>query len=222
MSAFDLYNSFTQSVKMEGDHNILLLCVDTTENQGTEGMGSVDMAYAIHITDGNVENMTPIYPGGLRSPTYTEPSNLGSGMLLLHDSLYGVNNTFGAERAQEIVEYNKGITTDAVVMINPTAVDAILHQIGSINVNGTEMSVDDSIGYIRNMTEQEDSTENRGNATSDLMKPIFKAAESNPLNYVNIAKVALDQYNQGNIRVVPASLVKQFALSMGLSSILGG
>ncbi|MBP2044784.1 DUF4012 domain-containing protein, partial [Methanobacterium aggregans] len=115
---------------MRGNHTILLLCDDPTEDQGTQGIGSVDMAFAINLVDGNVKNTTAIYPGGLRHPTAAEPSSLGSGKLLLHDSLYGVSTEEGAQQAQEIVEYNKGIKTDAVVMITPDAVNALVSAAG--------------------------------------------------------------------------------------------
>lgn len=215
------FYGINQTTEFNGSYKILLLAVDTTENQGTEGMGACDMAYVLDVVNGTIKTVTPIYPGGMRSPVYTEPSQLGSGMLLLHDSLYGVNTTFGAERAQSIVEYNKGIKTDAVVMINPEAVDALLEAVGPIEINGTQMNLNDSLGYIRNMTETDSSTENRGNATSDIMEPVIKAAKNNPASYINLAKVAIEQYNQGNIRVVPASLVTKFTVSMGLNSLLG-
>ncbi|PKL66528.1 MAG: hypothetical protein CVV28_10310 [Methanobacteriales archaeon HGW-Methanobacteriales-1] len=216
-----LFYGLNQTTEFNGNYNILLLAVDTTENQGTEGLGACDMAYVLNIVNGSVKDITPIYPGGMTSPTYTEPSQLGSGMLLLHDSLYGVNTTFGAERAQEIVEYNKGLKTNAVVMITPDAVDALLTAVGPIEVNGAPMSVNDSLGYIRDMTETDTSTENRGNATSELMEPVIKAAKSNPATYINLARVAIEQYNKGNIRVVPASLITKFTVSMGLNSLLG-
>lgn len=216
-----LFYGLNQTTEFNGSYNILLLAVDTTENQGTEGLGACDMAYVLNIVNGSVKKITPIYPGGMTSPTYTEPSKLGSGMLLLHDSLYGVNTTFGAERAQEIVEYNKGIKTSAVVMITPDAVDALLTAVGPIEINGTQLSVNDSLGYIRDMTETDTSTQNRGNATSALMEPVLKAAKSNPATYFNLARVAIEQYNKGNIRVVPASLITKFTVSMGLNSLLG-
>lgn len=204
---------------MKGTHNILLLCVDTSENQGTEGMGAADMAFAVTVVDGSVKNITSIYPGGLRSATYTEPSNLGSGMLLLHDSLYGVSTEEGAKRAQEIVEHNKGIKTDAVVMTTPDAVNALFAAVGPIEVNGENQTITDSIGYIRNMTEKANSTETRGVAVHDIMDPLIQAAESNPATYAKLASVVLDQYNKGNIRVVPSDLITQFAIANGLKVV---
>lgn len=204
---------------MKGTHNILLLCSDPTEDQGTEGLGSVDMAFAVTVVDGSVKNITSIYPGGLRSPTYTEPSNLGTGKLLLHDSLYGVSTEEGAKRAQEIVEYNKGIKTDAVVMTTPDAINALFAAVGPIEVNGKNQTITDSIGYIRNMTEEPGSTETRGPAVHDLMDPLIQAAESNPATYAKLASVVLNQYSQGNIRVVPSDLITQFAIANGLKVV---
>lgn len=212
---------FQSSSKFNGSYNILLICVDPTENNGTEGMGACDMAYAINITGGKLVNMTPVYPGGKRSQIYTEPSELGSGMLLLHDSLYGVNTTEGAARAQEIVEYNTGITTDAVVMINPNAVDALLAAMGTIEVDDNTVTISDSIEYIRNMTEKENSTATRGESVESIMGPIINATQNNPFTYANLAKVALEQCNEGNIRVMPESLITEFAISTGLKSLWG-
>jgi len=204
---------------VKGTHNILLLCDDPTEDQGTEGIGSVDMAFAVTVVDGKVKNITSIYPGGLRSATYTEPSELGSGMLLLHDSLYGVSTEEGAKRAQEIVEHNKGIKTDAVIMATPDAINALFAAVGPIEVNGKNQTVTDSIGYIRNMTEVPGSTETRGPAVHDLMDPLIKAAESNPATYAKLASVVVDQYSKGNIRVVPKDLITQFAVANGLKVV---
>ena len=141
--------------------------------------------------------------------------------MLLHDSLYGVSTEEGAQQAQEIVEYNTGIKTDAVVMITPDAVDAILAAVGPVEVNGQKQTITDSIGYIRNMTEKADSTETRGDAVHDLMDPIINATENNPVTYLKLANVALDQYNKGNIRVVPSDLVAHFAATKGINSIIG-
>jgi hypothetical protein len=53
------------------------------------------------------------------------------------------------------------------------------------------------------------------------MEPIINAAKSNPATYISLAKVAIEQSNAGNIRVVPASLITQFGVSVGLRSIVG-
>jgi hypothetical protein len=205
---------------MKGEHNILLLCVDPTEDNGTEGMGSVDMAFAVYVVDGNVKNVTSIYPGGLRSSNLTEPPELGTGNMLLHDSLYAVSTEEGAQQAQEIVEYNKGIKTDAVVMVTPDAIDALLTAVGPVEVNGQNQTITDSIGFIRNMTEEKNSTEKRADAVHSLMDPILNAAEDDPTIYLNLANVAMDQYNKGNIRVVPSDLVAQFAVTKSVHSII--
>ncbi|KAF5078559.1 hypothetical protein DSECCO2_138370 [anaerobic digester metagenome] len=215
------YEQPSSANTMKGEHNILLLCVDPTEDNGTEGMGSVDMAFAVYVVDGDVKNVTSIYPGGMRSSNLTEPAELGTGNMLLHDSLYGVSTEEGAQQAQEIVEYNTGIKTDAVVMITPDAVNAILAAVGPVEVNGEKQTITDSMGYIRNMTEEANSTETRGEAVHNLMDPIINATANNPVTYLNLANVAMDQYNQGNIRVVPSDLIAHFAASKGIKSIIG-
>jgi hypothetical protein len=208
------YEQPGETSMMKGSHNILLLCDDPTEDQGTAGIGSVDMAFVINLVDGNVKNTTAIYPGGMRHPTATEPSSLGTGKLLLHDSLYGVSTEEGAQRAQEIVEYNKGIKTDAVVMITPDAVNALVSAAGPIYVDGYGYVTNDSINFIRG--EQNNGGMTRGVAVESVMKPIIDSAESNPVTFLKLANVAMDQYNKGYIRVVPSDLVAQFAIAKGL------
>ena len=57
---------------MRGDHTILLLCVDPSEER--PGLGGVDMAFAVHVVDGDIKNMTSIYPGGMMHPTASASS----------------------------------------------------------------------------------------------------------------------------------------------------
>ena len=74
MAAFGIYE-YEQPAStnvMKGDHNILVLLADTDEKR--PGIGAVDMAYSIHVTDGDVKNITPIYPGGMVSSTLMEPA----------------------------------------------------------------------------------------------------------------------------------------------------
>ena len=210
------YEQPASSNVMKGQHNILLLTADPSEQR--PGVGGVDMAFAIHVNDGNITNITPIYPGGMQHPTAMEPAaaNAGSGHLMFHDVLWDANITQDTVLAQEIVKYNTNITTDAVVIVTPNAVDAILNSIGPINIpgyngNGTNAA----ISYIRNETEQANSTMSRGNATQTLMKPVMAAAKD-PSKAPALFSTILSQYTQGNIIVVPSSLMTQFAISKGL------
>jgi len=204
---------------MKGDHNILLLTADPSEKR--PGVGGVDMAFVIHVTDGDIKNLTPIYPGGMTHPTAQEPAaaNAGSGNLKFHDVLWDANITEDTVLAQEIVKYNTNITTDAVVIVTPDAVDAVLNSIGPINIpgyngNGTNAAV----AYIRNETEQANSTMSRGNATETLMKPVMAAAKD-PTKAPALFSTIISQYSKGNIIVVPSDLMTQFAISKGLNLI---
>lgn len=203
---------------MKGDHNILLLTADPSEKR--PGVGGVDMAFVIHVTDGDIKNLTPIYPGGMYHPTAQEPAaaNAGNGRLMFHDVLWDANITQDTVLAQQIVKYNTNITTDAVVIVTPDAVDAVLNSIGPINIpgyngNGTNAAV----AYIRNESEYSNNM-SRGNATETLMKPVMAAAKD-PSKAPALFSAILSQYSKGNIIVVPSDLMTQFAISKGLNLI---
>lgn len=201
---------------MKGDHNVLLLTADPSEKR--PGVGGVDMAFVIHVTDGNIKNLTPIYPGGMTHPTAQEPAaaNAGSGNLRFHDVLWDANITQDTVLAQQIVKYNTNMTTDAVVIVTPDAVDAVLNSIGPINIpgyngNGTNAAV----SYIRNESEYNKNM-SRGNATETLMKPVMTAAKD-PSKSAALFSTIISQYSKGNIIVVPSDLMTQFAISKGLN-----
>jgi hypothetical protein len=198
---------------MKGDHNILLLTADPSEKR--PGVGAVDMAFAIHVVDGNVTNLTPIYPGGMRSATAMEPAEAGGGKLLLHDSLWNADTTADVKNSQEIVETNTGIKTDAVVIVTPEAVDALINSVAPINVPGYGTGNNASIEFIRNVTEGKNSTMSRGNATELLMKPLIAAAKD-PSKSSALFQAVVQQYLKGNIIVIPKNLMTQFAFSTGL------
>jgi hypothetical protein len=210
------YEQPASSNVMKGDHNILLLTADPSEKR--PGMGAVDMAFAIHVTDGSVTNMTPIYPGGMQHPTAMEPAaaNAGNIHLLLHDSLWDADTQKDSVLAQQIVEYNTGIKTDAVVIVTPDAVQAILNSVGPINVPGyTGNGTNAAVEFIRNMTEEKNSTMDRGPAVELLMKPVLNGVKD-PTKAPALFQTVLDQYSKGNIVVIPSSLMTQFAISKGL------
>jgi hypothetical protein len=204
---------------MKGDHTILLLTADPSEKRA--GIGAVDMAFAIGVHDGNIINLTPIYPGGMRSATQMEPAeaNAGGGHMLLHDSLWYADTNTDVKNAQEIVQTNTGIKTDAVVIVTPAAVDAILNSIAPLNVPGYTNGSDASIDYIRSVSEGKNATMSRGNATETLMKPVLNAMKD-PSKSPALFKIVIQEYLQGNIVVVPSSLMTQFAISKGLQSML--
>ena len=202
---------------MKGDHNILLLLADTDEKR--PGIGAVDMAYTIHVLDGNIRNLTPIYPGGMKSDKIMEPAAAGSGKMKLNDALWYADTATDAANAQEIVQYNTGIKTDAVVILTPTAVDAMINSVGPIYVPGYGNVTHDSIDAIRNLTEEKNSTLSRGQGTDLLMKPIL-AAVKDPSKSPALFQAIVEQYLEGNIIVIPKDLFTQFAISKGLSAML--
>ena len=200
---------------MKGNHTLLLLTVDPSEPR--PGMGGVDMAFAVYTVDGDVKNLTPIYPGGMMHPTAMEPTGAGTGRLMLHDTLWDANPAVGAKLAQETVVANTGIKTDGVVMVTPEAIDAMIAAVGPINVPGQGTVTGNSIQFLR--AEQNSGRMSRGSAVESIMKPIMNATKD-PSKYATLAQIAVDQYMKGNIAVVPSSLFTQFAISKGINTII--
>jgi hypothetical protein len=200
---------------MRGTHTILLLTVDPSEKR--PGLGGVDMAFAVQVVDGNVKNLTSIYPGGMMHPTAMEPSGAGTGRLMLHDTLWDADPAVGAKLAQETVQANTGIKTDAVVMVTPAAIDAFIAAVGPINVPGQGNVTGNSIQFLR--AEQNSGGMNRSSAVQSIMKPILSATKD-PSKYAALSQVAIDQYLKGNIVVVPKELFTQFAISKGINTII--
>jgi len=201
---------------MKGEHNILLLTADPSEKR--PGIGAVDMAYAIHVTDGNVDNLTPIYPGFLKHPTEIEPpeAHAGNGHMYLHDTLWYADTNKGAKLAQETVEYNTGIKTDGVVIVTPDAVQALLNSSAPINVVGYDGNKPNAaVQFIRDMSEGKNVKMSRGTAVELLMKPVLNASKD-PNKAPALFQALIDQYAKGNIVVIPNSLMAQFAISKGL------
>jgi Protein of unknown function (DUF4012) len=217
IAAFVIYQYEQPESKnvMRGTHNILLLCADPSEQR--PGVGGVDMAFAVQVVDGNVKNITSIYPGGMMHPTAMEPAEASTGRLMLHDTLWDANPAVGSKLAQETVEYNTGIKTDAVVIMTPKAIDAFIAAVGPINVPGQGNVTGNSIEFLR--AEQNSGGMNRSSAVQSIMKPILSATK-NPTKYAALAQVAVDQYSKGNIVVVPQDLFTQFVISKGINTII--
>ena len=197
---------------------VLVLCVDPSE--GRPGPGAADMAFNVNFTDGNVTGITPIYPGGMSHPNASAPEEvqeMGVTKLMLHDTLWWNNTTYDAKLAQETVEYNTGIKTDVVVMVKPAAVDAVLQAIGGVYVNGTLVN-NNSIEFLRD--EQKYGNMSRGNAIETVANAI-KTSYKNESNRGKIRAALVNQYNKGNIIVVPDSFVSQFLAADSLNKMLG-
>jgi len=154
----------------------------------------------------------------MRSTTIDEPAAAGTGKMLLNDALWYNNTTQDAQYAQTIVKENTNITTDAVIIVTPTAVDAVVNAVGPINVPGYGDVTNNTIDVIRNLTEGKNSTLSRGNATDLIMNPIITAAK-NPTKAPALIQVIIQQYLKGNIVVIPKDLMTQFAISKGINSL---
>ena len=148
-----------------------------------------------------------------------EPAAAGTGHMLLNDALWYNNTSQDAADAQEIVQANTGIKTDAVVIVTPAAADAVVTAIGPIYIQGYgNVWSNDTEDFIRNMTEEKNSTLSRGTATEMVMDPIFAAAK-NPSKAPALFQAVATQYLNGNIIVFPKDLMTQFLVSKGLNSL---
>jgi hypothetical protein len=213
--AFHEYNNSSQNI-MSGQHNILLLCADPSEPR--PGIGAVDMAFIISLNNGNIANVTRIYPHAMAHPTATPPASLkaqGVSQWLLHDALWDADAEKGAKLAQEIVEYNTGQKTDMVLIMTPEAVDAMIQSIGPIYVEGQGYVNGSSLQFIR-----EESTVgvDRGIAIELLMKSMSNATQ-NKSKYLTMIQAGITQYNQGNILVFPKGAFVQFLISAGIKGV---
>ncbi len=203
---------------MKGDHNILFLAVDPSEQR--PGMGAVDMAFVISTHDGNMVNKTPVYPGGMTHPTASPPQYLkesqGVNKLYLHDALWGEDVEVGAKLAQEIVESNTGLKTDAVVILTPEAVDALINTVGPIYIEGQGYVSGNSIEFLRN---EQYGGMSRGNAVESMMQGIMNSAQD-PANYSKLLKTGASEYTKGNIVVIPKDLFIKLLITNGIGNFI--
>jgi hypothetical protein len=214
-----LYMDEKGPLKSTLNAKVLVLCVDPSE--GRPGPGAVDMAFVVELQDGNLKNMTPIYPGGMRHPTAEAPDFVktqGLSYLVLHDSLWYENTTYDAQLAQEIVEYNTGIKTDVVVMVKPDAIDAIIASIGGVNVGGQGYVQGDTLEFLRD--EQSEGGMSRGNAIESVANAI-KSAASDKEKRQAIMTTIISQYNAGNIIVEPNDWAVKFMTAESINKVIG-
>ena len=201
--------------------DILVLASDKYEQPN----GSVDMAFMVHLENGSLKNYTPVYPGGMTHPTQPAPGGIG-GNMYLHDCLWdGVEN--GVKYAQEIVEYNTGLHSDAVVIIYDEGLDNIIDTIRPLEVNGevTNLSAADIVrsndaynGYAG--SENVQGTMSRGDAVMVLTKALATAAQ-NPDKKATMIQAALDEYSKGNIIMIPEGSFTKLLATKGFEQ-LGG
>nr|WP_319374356.1 DUF4012 domain-containing protein [uncultured Methanobacterium sp.] len=203
--------------KFEGNYNVLLLCVDTSEQR--PGVGAIDMAFVVNVNGGKVINMTPVYPGGLAHPTLSPTSDMksyGINKYYLHDSLWTSDVEKGSKIAQETVEYNTGLKTDLVVIVTPESIDAIIQAVGPIYVEGQGQVTGNSIDFLRE--EQNENGVSRGSAVQSLMEGI-KNAVQDPNNRKALMETVSTQYSQGHIYVIPADVFQQFVVYEGINNL---
>ena len=203
--------------KFEGNYNVLLLCVDTSEER--PGIGAIDMAFVVNVNQGKLINMTPVYPGGLAHPTISPTADMksyGIDKLYLHDSLWTTDVEKGSKIAQETVEYNTGMKTDLVVIVTPESIDAIIQAIGPIYVEGQGYVTGNSVDFLRE--EQTKDGMSRGSAVQSLMEGI-KTAIQNPSNRKILMETVSSQYSQGNLYVIPSNVLQEFLVYEGINTL---
>lgn len=192
--------------------DILVLASDKYEQPN----GGVDMAFMVHLENGSLKNYTPVYPGGMSHPSMAAPGGIG-GRMMMHDCLWdGLDN--GMRYAQEIVEANTGMHSDAVVLIYDEGLDNIIDTVRPIYINGevSNLSAVDMVrqndaynGYAGNENVQ--GTMSRGDAVMELAKALSKIAKD-PEKKNNMVQAALKEYSNGNIVMQPeGSFVKLLA-----------
>jgi Protein of unknown function (DUF4012) len=208
-------NTISQQKNLKGEYRLLLLTADPSEKR--PGMGAVDMAFIILVKNGTIKQVLPIYPGSMSHPTAKPPEYLekyqGVKKLYLHDVLWDRNPEIGSKLAQEIISYYTGIKTDIVVIVKPTAVDALISSVGPIYVPGEGYVNGNSITLLRN--EQKNGMK-RGNAVESLMYSLANASKDKE-KYLKLLKVAIVELSQGNIVVIPKEFFIKFIIENGLN-----
>jgi Protein of unknown function (DUF4012) len=200
--------------KAEGDHQILLLIVNPNEHR------SVDMAFVIPMVNYDVINMTSVYPGGMYHPNATAPAEVqqqgGGERLLLHDTLWGNETGAGAKLAQETVEYNTGIKTDAVVIMTPAAIDAMIDAVGPLYVEGMGYVNSSSFNSLLN---EQNLGQTRGDRLYTVMMALMETYH-NPNQRNNLLLTVANQYILGNIVAIPNELFIQLAIASGINKLV--
>lgn len=205
---------------LQGNKNVLVCAVDESEKR--PGMGAIDMAYIITMENGTVTHYTPVYPHGMRHPTKAEPTAAlstgardNAGKMLLHDALWYNDTDQGIQNAKEIVEYNKNVSLDAVVLVDVEAIDAIIKAAGPLDINGTPTVVN-GLDFVRE--EQSTDGATRGQAVITVVQGLIEAAQQPALRN-RMVQMAYTQYNKGNIVVWPKGAFVDLIYTKGLESI---
>lgn len=203
----------------EESKDILVLASDKYEQPN----GGLDMAFMVHLENGTLKNYTPVYPGGMSHPTQPAPGGLG-GRMMMHDCLWdGVD--VGMRYAQEIVEANTGMHSDAVILVYDEGVDNVLDSIRPIYINGTEsnLSAVDMVrqndayqGYPGNENVQ--GTMSRGDAVMEAVKAIIDTIKD-PNKKNTMIQAALKEYSNGNIVMQPQGSFAKLLATKGIEKL---
>jgi len=199
------------------NHTLLIMAADPSESR--PGPGACDMAFIVYTTNSTITKTTPLYPGGMAHPTASPPDGAaaqGDTKLYLHDSLWWNDTNKDAKLAQEIVEYNTSIKTDGVVIVKTDALDAIVTAIGPIYTSSGEKIPDnDVIDFIR---QEQDNGMSRGGAVQSVGNAIKNATHDKDKRH-SLIQTITDQYNKGNIIVVPQSLYDEYLTQQTLDKM---
>ena len=197
----------------------ILLAADKYEQPN----GGVDMAFMVHLENGNLVNYTPVYPGGMVHPTQPAPGGL-SGNMYMHDCLWdGVD--VGMQYAKEIVEANTNMSADSVVLVYDEGLDNIINSIRPLKVDGVETNLtateiirenDAYEGYPGN--EEVTGTMSRGDAVMVLVNALSDAAKD-PAKKSTMVQAALKEYSNGNIVMRPEGSFTKLLATKGFESI---
>ncbi len=199
--------------------DILVLASDKYEQSN----GGVDMAFMVHLENGSLKNYTPIYPGGMSHPTQPAPGGLG-GRMMMHDCLWDGLDV-GMRYAQEIVEANTGMHSDAVVLVYDEGLDHIIDSVRPIYINGEEsnLSAVDMVrqndaynGYPGNENVQ--GTMSRGDAVMELAKALANITKD-PDKKNTMIQTALKEYSNGNIVMQPQGSFTKLLATKGIDKL---
>lgn len=197
---------------------LLVATVDPSETR--PGPGAVDMAFVVYLKDGSISSLTPVYPGGMAHPNATPPDGAaaqGDTKLYLHDTFWWNDTNKDAKLAQETVEYNTGIKTDAVVVVKPTAIDAVLKSIGGVDVPGQGHVTNNSVEFLR---DEQKYGMSRGGAVESLAYAV-KDASNDKKKRSAIIDAIIAQYTQGNVLIIPGDFGYKLITAESLNRVLG-
>ena len=199
--------------------DILVLASDKYEQSN----GGVDMAFMVHLENGSLKNYTPVYPGGMSHPSQAAPGGLG-GRMMMHDCLWdGVD--VGMKYAQEIVEANTGMHSDAVVLIYDEGLDNIIDSVRPIYIDGevSNLSAVDMVrqndayqGYPGN--ENVEGNMSRGDAVMELVKALVNVTKD-PDKKSTMIQAALKEYSNGNIVMQPQGSFAKLLATKGIDKL---